>query len=175
MAAIVQTIFFKSILMSENCCILIQISLNFVAKDQINHNLSCIGSGNDWHHIGASHQLNHLMTQFTAVYTYNDVIMGTIMSQITSLTIVFSTVYSDAVQRKHHSSASLAFVRGIHRRPVNSPHKWPVTRKMFPFDDVIMHAGLMINSFTWERYPKKVESGDKIFPKSVIGHHFLDN
>ena len=31
-----------------------------------------------------------------------------------------------------------AFVRGIHRWPVNSPHKWPVTRKMFPFDDVIM-------------------------------------
>ena len=41
-------------------------------------------------------------------------------------------------QRKHQSSASLAFVRGIHRVPVNSPHKWPVTRKMFPFDDVIM-------------------------------------
>ena len=36
------------------------------------------------------------------------------------------------------SSASLAFVRGIHRGPVNSPHKWPVTGKMFPFDDVIM-------------------------------------
>ena len=43
-----------------------------------------------------------------------------------------------ADQRKHQSSASLASVRGIHRRPVNSPHKWPVTRKMFPFDDVIM-------------------------------------
>ena len=43
-----------------------------------------------------------------------------------------------AHQRKYQSSASLAFVRGIHRRPVNSPHKWPVTRKMFPFDDVIM-------------------------------------
>ena len=39
---------------------------------------------------------------------------------------------------KHQRSASLAFVRGIHRWPVNSPHKWPVTRKMFPFDDVIM-------------------------------------
>ena len=52
--------------------------------------------------------------------------------------IVFSTVYSGADQRKHQSSASLAFVRGIHRGPVNSPHKWPVTRKMFPFDDVIM-------------------------------------
>ena len=69
---------------------------------------------------------------------YNDVIMGAIASQITSLTIVYSIDYSDGDQRKHKSSASLAFVQGIHRRPVNSPHKWPVTRKMFPFDDVIM-------------------------------------
>ena len=66
--------------------------------------------------------------------------MGTIASQITSLTIVYSTVYSDADQRKHQSSASLAFVREIHRGPVNSPHKWPVARKMFPYDDVIMIA-----------------------------------
>ena len=69
---------------------------------------------------------------------YNDVIMSTIASQITSLTIVYSTVYSGADQRKHQSSASLAFVRGIHRGPVNSLHKGPVTPKMFPFDDVIM-------------------------------------
>ena len=69
---------------------------------------------------------------------YNDVIMGAIASQITSLTIVYSTVYLGPDQRKHQGSASLAFVRGIHRGPVNSPHKWPVTRKMFPFDDVIM-------------------------------------
>ena len=69
---------------------------------------------------------------------HGDVIMDAIASQITSLTIVYSIVYSDADQRKHQSSASLAFVRGIHRGPVNSPHKWPVTRKMFPFDDVIM-------------------------------------
>ena len=46
-----------------------------------------------------------------------------------------------AHQRKHQSSSSLAFVRGIHRRSVNSPHKWPVTQKMFPFDDVIMGFG----------------------------------
>ena len=71
-------------------------------------------------------------------YDDDDVIIITIASQITSLTNVYSTVYSDADQRKHHSSASLAFVWGIHRGPVNSPHKWPVTRKMFPFDDVIM-------------------------------------
>ena len=47
----------------------------------------------------------------------------------------FSTVYSDADKRKHQSSASLAFVWGIHRGPMNSPHKWPVTRKMFPFNN----------------------------------------
>ena len=55
---------------------------------------------------------------------YDDVIIGAIASQITSLTIVYSTVYSNADQRKHQSSASVAFVRGIHRSPVNSPHKW---------------------------------------------------
>ena len=71
---------------------------------------------------------------------YDDVIMSTMAPQITSRTIVYSIVYSDAHQRKHQSSASLAFVRGIHRGPVNSPHKWPVTRKMFPFDDVIMNV-----------------------------------
>ena len=69
---------------------------------------------------------------------YNDVIMGVIASQITSLTTVYSTVYSDADQRKHQSSASLAFVWGIHRGPVNSPQKWPVIQKKVPFDDVIM-------------------------------------
>ena len=64
--------------------------------------------------------------------------MSTIASQITSLTIVYSTIYSGADQSKHQSSASLAFVWGIHRGPMNSPHKWLVTRKMFPVDDVIM-------------------------------------
>ena len=69
---------------------------------------------------------------------YSDVIMGTMASQITSLAIVSSTVCSGADERKHQSSESLSFVRGIHRLPGNSPHKGPVTRKMFPFDHVIM-------------------------------------
>ena len=69
---------------------------------------------------------------------YNDVIMSTMASQITSLTIAFSIVDLSADQRKHQSSALLAFVRGIHPRPVNTPHKGPVTRKFFPLDDVIM-------------------------------------
>ena len=58
------------------------------------------------------------------------------------LTIVYSTVYSGADHRKHQSSASLAFVREIHRWPVNSPHKGPVTWKMSPFDDVTMESWL---------------------------------
>ena len=73
-----------------------------------------------------------------ASHHYDDVIMTMLASQITSLPVVCSIVYSDVNQRKHQSSASLAFVREIHRGPVNFPHKWPVTRKMFPFDDVIM-------------------------------------
>ena len=64
--------------------------------------------------------------------------MSVIASQITSLTTAYSAVYSGPNQEKHQSSASLAFVRGIHRWPVNSPHKGSVKRKIFPFNDVIM-------------------------------------
>ena len=78
------------------------------------------------------------------LYHYSNVIMNTMVSQITSLTSVYSTIYSGADERKHQSSASLAFVRGIHRWPMNSPHKGPVTRKMFPFDDVIMTIRLFV-------------------------------
>ena len=74
-------------------------------------------------------RLEYDKTEFWNICHYSDVIFGSIASQITSLTIVYSTVYSDADQRKHKSSASLAFVRGIHRGPVNSPHIWPVTRE----------------------------------------------
>ena len=75
---------------------------------------------------------------FPAFY-YSDAIMSEMASQITVVSIVCSTVWSGANQRKHQSSVSLAFVRGIHRSPVDSPHKRPVTRKLFPFDDVIMY------------------------------------
>ena len=73
--------------------------------------------------------------------------MGGIASQITSLIIVYSTVYAGADQRKHQSYASMAFVWEFHRSPVNSPHKWPVTRKMLPFDDVTMDH---VNNWKWE-------------------------
>ena len=57
-------------------------------------------------------------------------------SQITGVMGVYSTVD----ERKHQSTASLAYVRGIHRLPVNSLDKGPVMQKIFPFDDVIMKS-----------------------------------
>ena len=88
---------------------------------------------------------------------YDEVTMGAIASQITSLTIVYSTVYSGVDQSKHQSSASLAFVY--------APHKWPVTRKMFPFDDVIMWLGIV----AWIRATIKLISQHK--PSGVIMHY----
>ena len=80
---------------------------------------------------------------------YNDVIMTTMASQITSVTVVYSTVYSDADQRKHQSSASLAFVWGFHRDRWIPRTKGQLRGKMFPFDDVIM------NFFGWYCYIMK--------------------
>ena len=101
---------------------------------------------------------------------YGDVIMRTVASQITSFSVVCSTVFTGTHQTKHLSSASLAFVRGIHRWPVNSPHKGPVTRKMFPFDDVII---IYVNS---NRSSRKIS----IFKRPLailrqgftVDHHF---
>ena len=107
--------------------------------------------------------------------------MGAIASQITSLKIVYSNVYSDTDQRKHQSSVSLAFVWGIHRGPVNSPHKWPVTRKMFPFDDVIMEnildVGVIasvdilmchVHTFINTKGVNKMSSLDKLLPIKFV-------
>ena len=73
----------------------------------------------------------------SALHIY-DVIMGAMTSQINGVSIVWPAVCSGADHRNHQSSAWLAFVRGNHRWPVDSPHKGTVTRKMFPFDDVIL-------------------------------------
>ena len=72
-------------------------------------------------------QYNVWGSEWIAEFYYNDVIMSSIASQTTSLTIVYSTVYSGADQIKYQSSAYLACVRVIHRWPVNS-RKMPVTR-----------------------------------------------
>ena len=71
---------------------------------------------------------------------YSDAILSAMASQITGVSMVSSTVFPGAYQRKHQCSASLALVREIHRWPLNSPHKGPITKEMFPFDDVIMEC-----------------------------------
>ena len=85
--------------------------------------------------------------------------MGAMASQITRLTIVYSTVYSGADQIKHQSSAWLAFLQGIHRWPANSPHKWPVTRKLFPFDDVIMVSKTLGGVQLWSNLIRYAHNG----------------
>ena len=113
----------------------------------------------------------------TAKVHYNDVIMSAMASEITSVSIICSTVCSGADQRKHQSSASLAFLWGIHQWPVNSPHKGPVTPKMFPFDVVIMLCGhhpcfgcLSGNNITFEHrewYKERVFRDDGVLDQSV--------
>ena len=105
---------------------------------------------------------------------YNDVIMSAMTHQITGVCIACSNICSGADQRKHRISASLAFVRGIHRWPVDSPHKGPVTGKMFPFDDVIMchfkqmYNVIIISIMVTRAFP--LEMLTEVFPKilSVI-------
>ena len=108
------------------------------------------------------------LTQWGRHCHYNDVIMSVMSSLITSLTIVYSSVYSAADQWKHQSSASLAFVKGIHRWPVNSPHKWPVTRKMFPFDDVIIPDDVLNWIFLNENVRISITISLKFVPRGPI-------
>ena len=83
-------------------------------------------------------QMRYDMSYVRLVSHYSEVIMSEMASQITGVSIVYSTVCSGTDQRKPQSSTSLAFVRGIHGWPANSLHKGPVMRKMFSFDDIIM-------------------------------------
>ena len=94
--------------------------------------------------------------------------MGTTASQITSLAIVYSTVYSGTDQRKLQSSASLAFVWGIHQRPVNSPHKGPVARKMFPSDDIDLIAKFTKLPPNCPIFPKFSWGGGRLCPQTPL-------
>ena len=101
----------------------------------------------------------------------SDVIIGAMASQIIGVSIVFSTVCSGADQRKLQSSASLAFVRGIHRWPVNSPHKGLITRKMFPFDDVMMFSAVYWRNGLFN--PLRPEQNGRHFSDDICFLHLL--
>ena len=106
---------------------------------------------------------------------YSDVTMSANVSQITGVSIVYWTVCSDGDQRQHQSSASLAFVKGFHRSTVKSPHKGPATRKMFPFDDVIM-LGNGLQSFINKvlSKPMRLETSDTIWcPQGKVNYRFF--
>ena len=93
--------------------------------------------------------------------------MSMMASRITSLTIVYSSIYPGADQRKHQSSASLAFVRGIHQWPVNFLRKWPVSQKMFPFDDIIMIKFISNIAFSTNVYLLALNYAEQCYSKSV--------
>ena len=154
---------FKRIFLNENVRISIKISLKFVPKGPIN-NYPALVQIMAWRRSGDKPLFEPMMVSLLThicvtrpqwvnvpvssekVITYMDtsedhdcdVIMSAIASQITCVLIVCSRIYSGTDQRKHQSSASEVFVMGIHRWPMYSPHKGPVTRKMFLFDDVIV-------------------------------------
>ena len=103
-------------------------------------------------------ELGHIWSPYSLQWR----IMSAMAYQIIAASIVYSTVCLGADQRKHQSSASLAFVGAIHRWPVNSPHKWPVTRKMFSFYDVIIYYSYIMLSQTDQMMTVKFSSAWKL-------------
>ena len=96
--------------------------------------------------------------------------MRAMASQITSLTSVYSTVYSGADERKHQSSASLAYMRGIHRWSVNSPHKGPITRNLIInlMTSSCNHSSYVPCPLTSYYYLFDIHSGNTIVTKSYL-------
>ena len=82
-------------------------------------------------------------------------------SQITGVSIICSNICSGADQRKHQSSTSLAFVRGIHQWAADTPHKRPVMQKMFSFDDIIMR-----DEITYP-FPNSNSAGDEVWERII--------
>ena len=90
----------------------------------------------------SSEHINSSLRQYIH-YTcshYSDVIMSMMASHTTGILVVYWNVCSGADKKNTKAPRHLAFVRGIHRWTVSTPHQGPVTRKMFPFDNVIMYT-----------------------------------
>ena len=94
------------------------------------HEMICINAGYDRDLEIYSSEESQAVTVTSQQWRYGDSNQQLLVCLLSRL--------SGRISKKNQSSASLAFVRGIHWWPVDSPHKGPVTRKMFPFDDVIM-------------------------------------
>ena len=92
--------------------------------------------------------------------------MSAMASQITSLMIVYSTAYSGANRRSIKLRVTGLCVG-------NSPHKWPVTRKMFPFDDVIMELKWTLHMMWWTCTEHSLESYIKTCPPRFVAYSKL--
>ena len=79
--------------------------------------------------------------------------MSSMTSQINGVSSVWLTICSGADHRNHKSSVSLEFLKGIHRWLMDSPHKGPVMRRIFPFDDVIMQF-CHNDVIKWKDFPR---------------------
>ena len=88
---------------------------------------------------------------------HNGVIMGAIESQIISLTIAYSIIFFRRRSKKTSKLRVTGLCAGNSPGTVNSPHKWPVTRKMFPFDDVIVSQTKHMDyeAFVWKSRERK--------------------
>ena len=136
------------------------------------HQIHCKRYPHHFTHERIKCRINIMRATQMLIQHYSDVIMGTVASQITGFAIVYSNVNSSADQGKHQSFASLAFEWRIHRSPVNSPHKWPVTQKMFPFDEVIMNHGnsISLRITVQARVLWHITTFRKMNPKQNPGH-----
>ena len=84
-----------------------------------------------WRRLSISRFMCRSVSSQALQWHYSDLIMSTMASQRTAVWIVCSAFWLGTDQREHQSFESLAFVRGIHCWPVDSPHKGPITRKLF--------------------------------------------
>ena len=126
--------FFKWMIINKKVDILIPVSIKIVPKGLFDHKSTLVQvMASTWH--ATNHYLKQLWPSQYGDHNEHD---GVSNHQRFDCLLSLINKCSGPDQRKHQSSASLAFVREIHRWPVNSPHKGPVAQKMFPFDDVIM-------------------------------------
>ena len=132
-----------------------------------------------WHWNGcwAHHLWTLALLYFNVQNHYSDVIMKAMASQITSVSIVCSTVCSGIDKRKHQGPASLAFVRGLRSLVDSRGHEGPVTRTMFPFDDVIMmsHGGNLHSQYTFIKpFPPQMWNSIFLLIRLVVSvFHFM--
>ena len=135
--------------------------------------------------MGFNWRLHHILVYngYTQIWKhYSDVMMSAMASQITGVSIVYTAVCSGADQRKHQCSTLLGLVRRIHRWPI----KGPVTRKMFPFDEIIINTLFVLkqdpnHTRYWAANIQCRRKHTELNPYIVTstparnGHHFAEN